>query len=128
MRKFFIMLVVVSISAGTLQAQDFQRAKIKRMKKVVLGLVATPEYFSCIDKSMSNANYEYEYTGKFSSGVGLDVWYGFSTELFFTTGLYQSFRKYIRREICYDCANGFNYESEFKLNYLDFPIGVAYKI
>lgn len=126
--KNFLLTVLVASCTVSATAQDYTTAKPKRMKKMIIGLAATPEYLMNVDKAPANENYEYDYTNKFSYGIGLDVWYGLNTDFFITTGVYQSFRKYMRKEICYDCANGFNYESEFRLNYLDIPLGTAYKI
>ncbi|MFI5204542.1 MAG: outer membrane beta-barrel protein [Flavobacteriales bacterium] len=127
MKGLFTYVLLIGFGC-TVQGQDYSINHPKRLKKVVAGLVITPEYLTCVDEAPANNIYEFKYTSKFTQGIGLDVWYGFSEKFFLRTGLYQSFRKYTRKEVCFDCALEFNYESDFRLMYLDVPIAASYKI
>lgn len=127
MKLFFTVAVLIGLGF-TVQGQDYSINRPKRFQKVIMGVVMAPEYLSCVDEAPTYEDYEFDYTSKFAHGYGLDFWYGFNEQFFLKAGLFQSFRKFARKEICYDCALGFNYESDFRLMYLDVPVGVAYKI
>ena len=128
MKRILLAAIAVFYIYSEVNAQEVTSEKPKRFDKVVAGLVFNPEFLTCTDLDPANDRYEWQYKNKLSYGFGLNIAYKFNDAFALNVGVMETMRRFYRKEICFDCDNGFNYESDITNKYIEVPVSASYYV